>query len=220
MSYSHLLFDLDGTLTDPAEGIINSVIHALKKNDIEENDRKKLKNFIGPPLHVSFIEMYGFSEAKAFEAVDHYREYFSEKGLYENKLYPGIAKLLNELKQDNKIILLATSKPLYFAMKILRYFHLIDYFDDLFGANMDGSMTDKSDIIANILNTYSEIPKNNFLMIGDREHDIIGARNNGIHSVWVEYGFGESEVILDLEPEFCVDDVEGLKMLFSNPKGL
>ena len=195
MNYSILLFDLDGTLTDPAEGIINSVIYALEKMGIIENDRKKLQQFIGPPLHLSFGKFYGLSEEASFEAVRMYREYFADRGIFENKVYEGIPEFLSMLKRSGGTLVLATSKPTVYANQILEHFGLDQYFSFVQGANLDGSMTDKTEIIAACLDQYPDHPKTDFLMIGDREHDIIGANNNGIASVWVSYGFGQKSEV-------------------------
>ncbi|MDD2978328.1 MAG: HAD hydrolase-like protein, partial [Hespellia sp.] len=131
--YEYVLFDLDGTLTDPGLGITNSVIYALKKFDIAVTDRKELYKFIGPPLLNSFREYYGFSEKESVLAVEYFREYFSEKGIYENKVYEDIRKVLSELKEKNKKVIVATSKPEKFAVTILKHFQLDQYFDFVAG---------------------------------------------------------------------------------------
>lgn len=145
--YKYIFFDLDGTLTDPGEGIKNSVVYALNKYNITVNDKSKLDEFIGPPLQDSFKNFYGFNDEKAMEAVSYYREYFKDKGLYENIVYPNIYNLLNELKTQNKILVVATSKPEIFTKKILKHFELDKYFSFVSGATLDGLKSKKADII-------------------------------------------------------------------------
>lgn len=125
--YQTVLFDLDGTLTDPGEGITNSVVYALKKYGIEVSDKTELYKFIGPPLHESFQVFYGFSEEKAQEAVKYYREHYSKTGIFENKVYDGMEDTLELLKNSGRRLVVATSKPEKFAKQIL-HFHLIKYF--------------------------------------------------------------------------------------------
>ena len=146
-NYEFIFFDLDGTLTDPFEGITNSVVYSLNSYGIEVVDKSELKRFIGPPLFQSFEKYYGFSKEKAIEAVDRYREYFRDKGMFENALYDGTVKLLKKLKKNGKKIILATSKPEAFALRILEHFDILKYFDVVVGSTMDGSLINKGDII-------------------------------------------------------------------------
>lgn len=191
--YQNLLFDLDGTLTDPGLGITNSVMYALRKFNINADDRKSLYKFIGPPLRESFATFYGFSEDKSNLAVQYYREYFQERGLYENEIYDGIADLLIQLKKMGKSLIVATSKPEPFAVKILQYFKLHDYFDFVAGATMDEARNKKADIIKYALESCNIFDKSSAIMIGDREHDIIGAKENKLDSLGVLYGYGNYE---------------------------
>ena len=146
--YQYILFDLDGTLTDPGLGITNSIMYALKKFGIEENDRASLYRFIGPPLLDSFQRFYGFTEEQSEQATAYYREYFSDRGLYENAVYDGVETMLKTLQEQGKTLILATSKPEVFAVEILRYFKLEQYFTLIAGATMDASRNKKSDVIA------------------------------------------------------------------------
>ncbi len=189
--YDILLFDLDGTLTDPGEGITNSVAYALKKRGIEVKDRKELYPFIGPPLLDSFMRYFGFSEEEAEECVKDYRVYFSDRGIFENEVYPGVPKLLEALKEQGKTVVLATSKPEHFAKQILDHFDLAKYFDLAAGATMDKSRSKKGDVIAYALRSLGDPEKSCCLMIGDREQDITGAKQNGIASLGVLYGYGD-----------------------------
>lgn len=195
-----LLFDLDGTLTDPGIGITNSVMYALKSFGIIEHDRKKLYPFIGPPLLNSFMEFYGFDEQKAEEAVTRYREYYQEAGIYENLVYDGIPELLKELKTEGKIILLATSKPEPFAKQILTHFNLIQYFTAVAGSDFGKIRNTKGKVVAYALELYAKMSggtvqalKQRAIMIGDRSYDIEGAKENGIRSVGVLWGYGSRE---------------------------
>lgn len=191
--YHTILFDLDGTLTDPGLGITNSVIHALKKWGIEVADRTQLYRFIGPPLQDSFMQYYGFCKEDAEKSVAYYREYFREKGLYENEVYPGAEKLLSDLKAAGKKIALATSKPEEFAIKILKHFQLDGYFDVIAGATMDSSRSKKADVIAYCLEQLGVTELSQVVMVGDREHDIIGAKTVGVDSIGVLVGYGSRE---------------------------
>ena len=189
--YKYLLFDLDGTLTDPGEGITNSVAHALKKWGIEVEDKKELYSFIGPPLSASFAKYYGFSEEDALKCVEYYREYFGVKGLFENQVYDGIHDLLGNLKKMGKILVIATSKLEFYATQILDHFDLTKYFDFIAGASMDESRNKKGDVIRYALSLANITDTSEAIMIGDREHDILGARENGLDSIGVLYGYGD-----------------------------
>lgn len=189
-NYDVILFDLDGTLTDPGEGITNSVAHSLKKYGIDVKDKTSLYKFIGPPLHESYEVYYGFSREEALKAVDYYREYYRVKGIYENKVYDGIENMLETLYKSGKKIILATSKPEVFAKEILRHFGLSKYFTYVAGANLDGTMTDKAEVVEYALTEGGVNDRSSAVMIGDRKHDIIGAKKNGIDSIGVLFGYG------------------------------
>ena len=209
-NYSVVLFDLDGTLTDPAIGITNSVMHALKKYGITVDDRRELYKFIGPPLHESFEKFYGFSREEALQAVEYYREYYRDKGIYENIVYDGVEMLLKNLYNSGKKIILATSKPEIFAREILRYFNLEKYFYYAAGANLDGSRTDKAEVIEYALKEGGVTDKSAAVMIGDREHDIIGANKNGLDSIGVLFGFGNREELENAGATYIAETVEEL----------
>lgn len=189
--YGYFLFDLDGTITDPGVGITNSVMYALEKFNITEKDRSKLYKFIGPPLRESFSKYYGFSREDSEKAVEYYREYYREKGIFECELYGDVAQTLRKLKEAGKKVVLATSKPEMFARRILDYFEISEYFDFAAGSTLDGSRDKKADVIAYALKEAGCFDAKNALMIGDREHDIIGAKANGMDSVGVLYGYGD-----------------------------
>lgn len=193
MKYSVVLFDLDGTLIDTGRGITNSVMYSLKKFGIDVQDRKSLYKFVGPPLHKSYENFYGFSKEKSMLAVEYYREYYRDKGVFEVELYDGIVELLKALKNNGLNIAVATSKPKIFAVKVLKYVGIYDYFDVVIGAELDGSRTDKSEVISCAIEYYNAYDKSQMVMVGDREFDIIGANAHSMDSIGVTYGFGSKE---------------------------
>lgn len=207
--YNTVLFDLDGTLTDPGTGITNSVAHALKKYGIEVQDKKELYKFIGPPLYESFMKYYGFSKEEAETAVDYFRDYFRDTGIFENKVYDGIPNLLNELEASGIKIILATSKPEEFAKRILAHFNLDKYFDFVAGATMDSSRVKKGDVIAYALKE-SGCSAENAVMIGDKMHDILGAKENGLDSIGVLFGYGSREELENAEADYIAETVDDI----------
>jgi len=214
MKYDICLFDLDGTLTDSQAGIINSAKYALSHFGIESNSAT-LRKFIGPPLRNSFKSHYGFSEEKAELAVAKYREYFAETGIWENEVYPGIHELLGELKKRGNILAVATSKAYFFAEKILERFELKDYFDFAAGSELDGTRSKKSDVINFALDFLDPIRNKNCVMIGDREHDINGAKEAAVHSIGVTYGYGSREELESAGAEAIAENIEELLIKLS-----
>lgn len=212
--YDVILFDLDGTLTDSSPGIMNSIVYALKKCNISVENTYDLRKFLGPPLHESFRDFYGFDDEKSMEAVGFYREYFSTKGLLENEVYSGIRELLEDLKENGKRLILATSKPQPFTDRIMEHFDLAKYFEFIAGSNMDGTRSKKAEVIAYALESCGIMGKSNVVMVGDREHDIIGAKTVGIDSIGVEYGYGDYDELSDAGATYIVKTVEGLKDIF------
>lgn len=188
--YQNLLFDLDGTLTDPGVGITNSVAYALEKYGIKTDDRTQLYKFIGPPLQDSFEQFYGFSKEDAKTAVQYYREYYKETGIFENKLYDGMEHLLQSLCEAGKKLFVATSKPEAFAVQILEYFSINQYFTYIAGSNMDGTRSKKEEVIAYALKAGKIQDLSSAVMIGDREYDVTGAKKAGIASIGVLFGYG------------------------------
>lgn len=205
--YKYILFDLDGTLTNPEIGITTCVMYALEKFNIKVEDRKKLHPFIGPPLTYSFQTYYGLSEADSELAVKYYRERFSVKGLYENEVYDGVEKLLEQLKQSGKIIVLATSKPEKYAIEILKHFDLYKYFDYVAGATMGGSRGEKADVIRYALKISGIENKSEAIMVGDRNYDILGAKENGLDSIGVLFGFGDYEELTKAGANYIAETV-------------
>ncbi len=188
--YDILFFDLDGTLTDPKIGITKSVKHALKKFGIEVNDLDRLTPFIGPPLLDSFIDFYGFTLEQAKQALEYYREYFSVTGLFENVVYAGMEPVLTELTRHHKRLFVATSKPTDYSKQILEHFKLARYFERIVGSNFDGTRVKKAEVIEVLLADIPAGDRHRVVMIGDRLHDIIGAKTCGIDSIGVAYGYG------------------------------
>ena len=206
----YILFDLDGTITDSCEGIVNSVRYALKKFEIIEYDTEVLYKFIGPPLLDSFMKYYGFSKEKAVTAVKYYREYYSKTGIFENRLYEGIGELLKELHQNGKRVILATSKPEKFADIILEHFNISKYFDFVGGATMNEKRSQKEEVIDYILKSQNINP-DNAVMIGDTKFDIIGAHMFGMEAIGVLYGFGSEQDLIDANADHIVANVNELK---------
>ena len=187
-----ILFDLDGTLTDPGEGITKSVAYALASFGITVQDRRTLYPFIGPPLVESFMGFYGFTAEQAKQAVEKYREYFSQQGIFENTPYPGIHQALAQLKGQGKRLLLATSKPTVFARQILERFDLLPYFDFVGGSDLEGKRGQKEQVIAYTME-QAGVQRAGAWMVGDRKHDVLGARENGLPCAGVLYGYGSRE---------------------------
>lgn len=213
MIFNTILFDLDGTLTDPAIGITNSVAYALKKMGIAPPERKELLKFIGPPLAGSFEKYYGLSKEESYKAVDIYREYFAPKGIFENTLFEGVPEMLQKLKNAGKTLALATSKPTVFAEKILKHFNLYDYFDLVVGSNLDGTLTDKAEVVSVVLENLDIKNYKTAVMVGDRSHDIIGGTKNNLTTVGVTFGYGSENELMEAGATNIVHSVIELKNL-------
>ncbi len=213
MKYNVILFDLDGTLTDPKIGITKSVQYALVKFGMEEPDLDKLIPFIGPPLVESFQEFYSLNQEQAQAAVGYYREYFAKTGMYENAVYPGIKELLAQLKSAGKELIVATSKPTVFSEQIIDHFGLTPFFKAIVGSNLDGSRIHKDEVIAFALQELTGTIYDRVIMVGDRKHDIIGAQKNGIASIGVTYGYGTQEELAQAKPGYLASTVEELGKL-------
>lgn len=208
--YDYILFDLDGTLTDPGEGITNSVAYALSKYGIEVEDKKSLNTFIGPPLHESFQKYFGFSTLLSFDAVTKYREYYRDRGIFENRLYDGVTDMLKTLKKKGKTLIMATSKPTVFAERIAEHYGFLEYLDVLVGSELDGKRVDKAEVIEEALRQAGCPDKDKCIMVGDRMHDVLGAKKNGLYSVGVLYGYGSCEELKDAGADTIVETVKEL----------
>lgn len=217
--FDYILFDLDGTLTDPKLGITRSVQYALRALGIEEPSLDKLEPFIGPPLADSFREFYGLEEKQVVTAVAKYRERFSDQGIYENEIYPGTVRMLASLRAGGKKLAIASSKPTPFVERILDHFEIRAYFDYIIGSNMDGTRGKKEEVVEEALRqmlpagmTPAE-KKAGVAMVGDRRFDIEGAREHGITSVGVSFGYAPEGELEQAGADHIVDTVEALEKL-------
>ncbi|MFJ7913649.1 MULTISPECIES: HAD family hydrolase [unclassified Lysinibacillus] len=213
--YSVVLFDLDGTISDPKIGITKSVQYALGKMGIVEEDLDQLETFIGPPLQVSFREIYGMDDVQIERAIAFYRERFIKTGMYENKLYQNISSLLEYLQKDGYQLAIATSKPTVFAEQIIQYFNLEHFFDLVAGSNLDGTRSAKGEVIAYVREHFNEVNINQLIMIGDRKYDIVGALENQIDSIGVTYGYGSLEELTEAQATYIVNSVNELQKFFN-----
>lgn len=193
MQKRYILFDLDGTLTDSRAGIVNSIVHALDHYGIQVEDRDTLRPFLGPPLVESFCKYFDFDKEQALEAVSYYREYFSVKGLFENQVYEGVEGLVKNLQDRGYKLFLATSKPEVFARQIMDHFGLSSYFAFIGGATLDEIRLKKADVIRYVLEENQITDMSEVVMIGDRNQDVWGAKQNGIDVIGVLYGYGSRE---------------------------
>ena len=206
----YVLFDLDGTLTDPAEGITNSVAYALDKYGIEVADKKTLNVFIGPPLSESFRKYFKFSILQSVDAVTKYREYYHDRGIFENRVYDGIPQLLASLKAAGKCVIMATSKPTVFAERIAEHFDFRKYFDIIVGSELDGTRVDKAEVIKEALRQAGDPEVEKCIMIGDRLHDVVGAKKTGLRCIGVLYGYGSREELTEAGADMIAETVNDL----------
>lgn len=213
MKYDYVFFDLDGTLTDSGEGIINSFKYTFKHYGMEEPSREVLRTFIGPSLYMTFEGYFGFSHEKAVEAIAVYRTYLNEKGLYENKVYPGVMEILKYLHEQGIKIAMATSKPECQSIKVAEYFGFTEYFDKICGAELDGSRSDKADIIQYAIDSLGVKDKSKILMVGDRKFDILGAKKIGVDSCGILHGYGTREELQEAGADFIINTPEELKAI-------
>ncbi|WP_099205981.1 HAD-IA family hydrolase [Scatolibacter rhodanostii] len=209
----YILFDLDGTLVNSSEGIFKSVYYALNSLGIEESEPEQFRRFIGPPLDYSFRTFYNLNETGVRKALEKYRERYTEKGVYECKMYEGMKELVEELVAEGKTVCLATSKPQVFAEQILEMFHIKEYFKVIVGATLDGTLSEKGDIIKEAVRQLAGVSKEEMIMIGDREHDILGAKENGVQSIGIRHGFAEKGEFEAAGADYIVENTHELKNL-------
>ena len=193
MKTDTVLFDLDGTITDSAPGIINSIRYSLEKHGIAVLDEQELRKFVGPPLQQQFQKVFGVMEKEARQMMDSYREYYGTKGMYENRVYEGVPRMLSRPQSAGIRILMATSKPEKYARMIAEHFGFTKYFEYIGGACMDGTRTMKYDVIEYVLDVCKVTDRERVVMVGDRCHDMIGAQQAGLHRLGVLYGYGSQE---------------------------
>lgn len=208
--YKYILFDLDGTLIEPKEGITKCVAYALNKFGIKVKNLDDLTVFIGPPLIDSFMKYYNMSLDDAKLAVKFYRERFQVNGILECELYKNVEETLKKLKKENKILLIATSKPEDFTNSILKRLDIYKYFDLIVGATLDGSRGEKSGVIKYALDQINIIDLSEVIMVGDRMFDIFGAKKNNIDSIGVSYGYAIDNELFESNPTFIVNDIEDI----------
>lgn len=211
--YRHILLDLDGTITDPMIGITKSVEFALNHFGIKVNELKELCPFIGPPLKDSFKEFYDFNDQESEIAISKYRERYAEIGIYENFLYKDITDFLKQAGRKGKQLYVATSKPTFFAEKILIHFDLLNHFTFVGGSGLDGARNTKSEVIRYVLDKNNISELHDAVMIGDRKHDIIGAQEVGIDSIGVLYGYGSYEELSQAGANYIVKNIAELTQL-------
>lgn len=205
-----VFFDLDGTLTDPKVGITVSIQYALERLGVEVPDSDDLDWCIGPPLLESLATLAGADQAS--EALSLYRERFSVEGLYENTVYPGIMKMLSRLSSSDLQLCVASSKPRVYVCKILEHFEMSGFFKNIFGSELDGTRDDKSDLLRFAL-AESQSDASTSVMVGDREHDMIGATNNNIAAIGVLYGYGSEIELKQAGARHLADSPESLLSL-------
>ena len=208
--YELIMFDMDGTLIDPKQGMTNAIQYTLSQFGIEEKDTGKLTNFIGMHQNEAYKNYYGFDNVSADKAVEIYRAYYKEQGIKQNKLYDGVKELLDTLKQEGRTLAIATLKPTHIAEAIIRHFNIGGYFDLVVGSKTDGSRHNKTEIIRHILDIEKNI-KSHSVMIGDRKGDIIGASANGITSIGAGYGYGSPGELEKEHPSYIVNNIGELK---------
>ena len=219
----YLLFDLDGTLTDPKVGICTCVQYALASLGIEEPDLDKLEPFIGPPLKYSFMNYYHLTEEQAEAAVEKYRERFADTGIFENKLYDGIVPMLIALNSKGLHLAVASSKPQVYVERILQHFNIARYFQVIVGSELDGTRVNKDEVVEEALRQLfgdNPVDRNQVYMIGDRSYDVDGAKKAGVESVGVTYGYGSMEELKAAKADYIVRSVEELqKFLLRGTEG-
>ena len=202
-NFDTLLFDLDGTLTDSTEGIVKCLEYALERMgfDIPDDTNK----FLGPPLYRSFAEFCGMNEEQVNEAVRIFRERYSTVGLFENRVYEGVPEMLKRLRDGGKRIMVATSKPEVYAVRIFDRFGLSQFFEIVGGANINGTRNDKDEVIEYVLGKAGISDRSSVLMIGDRRQDVIGAHKTGLKCMGILWGFGSIEELTEAGADFIAE---------------
>lgn len=216
MKKEFILFDLDGTLTDPAIGITSSLMYALEKFGIHVENREELYKFIGPPLVDMMMQEYGFSREEAQKGLEYYREYFSVKGLFENEVYDGIPEMLEKLQKRGYKLILATSKPEKFAKQILDHFRLSQYFYFIGGSDMAETRSTKEAVIEYDLAALGNPDVAKCIMVGDRKYDVEGSREFGIECVGVLFGYGSKEELEESKAAYIANTVSDLENILLN----
>lgn len=213
MKYTNVFFDLDGTITDSEAGILNSIIFALTKMQRPLPEKKSLRTFIGPPLKESFQKIVQLSEAEAEIAITYYREHYEAKGMFENEIYTGMVEVLGALQNSGLKLYIATSKPEIYAKKIVTYFQLDSFFNGIYGASLNGTRSEKSEVIGYAIEQAEIRGLNQTIMVGDRSHDIEGAKKNGLASIGVLYGFGDYDELSKAGATYIIEKPHEIEKL-------
>lgn len=208
MKKKYVLFDLDGTLTDSQDGIMTAIEYALEYYGIQVKERDSLRPFLGPPLSESMQKYCGFDRVKAVEAVEKFREYYNTRGKFENKVYPGVESMLKAVQETGCRLYVATSKPEEIAREILEHFGLAGYFDYIGGATSDDSRVKKSDVVRYVMDKAGIVRADEAVMVGDRKHDIVGAKENGLEAVGVLYGYGDRQELEAAGADYLAEQAE------------
>jgi len=211
--YDVVLFDLDGTIIDSGEGVLNSVKYALKYYGAPIPEYETLRKFMGPPLFASFKEICGFPDVQAREAIDIYREYYQDKGIHENTVYEGMSQLIADLKESGKQVIVATSKPEKFAEIILEELGIAKHFTYIAGADMEETRVDKEAVLEYALETCGITDRSKIVMVGDRKFDIIGAKMLGLDSIGVLFGYGDRPELESEGATYIVETANELRKL-------
>ena len=210
--YDNYFWDLDGTISNSQEGIYNSILYSLDKLSIETPSEEILRSFIGPPLYVSYMKYwYPGNEEKAQHAVSFYREYYQEKGVYENVVYPGIKDLISSLKDAGSRMFVTTAKPTRYAKIVIEHSGMSDLFEAVYGSEMDGNWSDKTELIQAVYDDYPETKNQKNIIIGDRYYDLQGGNNHGIDTAAVLFGYGSKEELQNENPSYICENTEELK---------
>lgn len=210
MKYEYCLFDLDGTLTESGPGITRSVAYALERFGIHTEDYEALSVYVGPPLIDSFMKYHGLTHEQAVKALECYREYYRSRGMFENSVYPGVEQMLTRLAEGGAKLMVVTSKPEEFAVKILDHYGLSRCFEKIYGATMDEKRNKKADIIDYAMKAAGIDDKKSVVMVGDRDQDVEGAAVNGIDCIGVLYGYGSREELETAGAAYIVGTAEAV----------
>ena len=205
----NILFDLDGTIINPKEGIFNSIKHSLVQLNLPIPSDKEMEKFIGPPLIDSYSKYFNLPQEEAIKAVNFYRDFYIKKGIHQNLLYNHVKEVLQYLSRKNYQLLIATSKPTPFAIEIINHYKLDSFFIDIIGAKLDNTRKDKTEIISFALKA-NNLDSNKSIMIGDTIYDIIGAKDNNLTSVGVTYGYGSKKELESINPDYIINDIKEL----------
>lgn len=214
----YILFDLDGTLTDPKEGITKSFQYALNHMGIVEENPDELEKVIGPPLKDSFMEFYEMKEEDALEAVEKYRERFRDIGIYENEIFDGVKEMLKQLQEEGFLLAIASSKPTVFVERICEHFEIKPYFHHIIGSFLDGRRGEKKEVVEEAIKEFHEKDLEKIIMVGDRKFDIIGAHQMGLKAIGVTFGYGGRKELEAAGADYIVDTVKELKELLLDLK--